>query len=130
MLTKGSFRSLRNAGVALASEAYGDAFGKRLNAQASSFVSRSLPESTIAVTELKYDSPQFSLSRPPVEEHAFLVTVFFDNFERYECWEDDKAATPTRIRRGEAVIDDLRRKPVIHLNGKFHTAHFYMPAAT
>src|SRR6202022_2119765 len=44
---------------------YGEAFGRRLQARATAFVSRSLQKATLAVTELRYDSPQHVLSTPP-----------------------------------------------------------------
>ena len=55
------------------SDSYGKAFGKRLNAQASSFATRALPKSTIGVTELRYDRPGFVLSTPPTAEDAFVA---------------------------------------------------------
>jgi hypothetical protein len=66
------------------SDSYGDALGRRLKAQASSFASQALPKSTLAVTELRYDEPEFVLSRPPAEEDAFVLGVHFQLFERYE----------------------------------------------
>jgi len=112
------------------SESYGDAFGKRLNARAVSFLTRALPKSVIAVTELRYENPQFILSTPPVEEDAFVVAVFLELFERYEYWQDGKAAPVSALRPGEAIIYDVRRKPTFHLNSRFHSVHFYLPVGT
>jgi hypothetical protein len=66
------------------SESYGEALGRRLNAHATSFLTRGLPRSTIAVTELRYEDPEFILSTPPVREDAFVVAVHLELFERYE----------------------------------------------
>jgi hypothetical protein len=112
------------------SESYGDAFGKRLNARATSFLTRALPKSAIAVTELRYEDPQFILSTPPVEENAFVVAVHLQLFERYEYWQDGKAAPVSTLRPGEAIIYDVRRKPTFHLNSLFHSVHFYLPITT
>lgn len=112
------------------SASYGDAFGKRLNARATSFLTRALPKSTIAVTELRYDDPQFILSTPPIEEDAFVVAVHFELFERYEYWQDGKAAPVSTLKPGEAIIYDVRRKPTFRLNSPFHSMHFYLPIAT
>lgn len=109
------------------SDSYGESFGKRLNAQASAFTTRALPRSTIAVTELRYDDPQFILSTPPVAEDAFMVGVHLELFERYEFWEDGRAARPSTLRPGESIVYDLRRKPTFHLNSAFHSVHFYLP---
>jgi hypothetical protein len=107
-----------------ASDSYGDAFGKRLNAQAKGFVARALPRTTIAVTELRYDNPEFVLSTPPIEEDAFLVGVHLKLFEHYEYWENGKAAPVAMLRPGEAIIYHARRKPTFHLNSAFHSVHF------
>ena len=57
------------------SDSYGEAFGRRLNAAATSFVTRAFPTTTIAVTELRYETPQNVLSTPPIEEDAYLAAV-------------------------------------------------------
>ncbi len=110
-----------------ASDSYGEAFGKRLKAQATAFTSRALPRSTIAVTELNYESPEFILSTAPIVEDAFLVAVHLKRFERYEYWENDKAAPVSTLMPGETIIYDVKRKPTFHLNSSFHSVHFYLP---
>ncbi len=110
-----------------ASNSYGEAFGRRLNAHASAFVARSLPRAQIAVTALRYDNPQFVLSTPPVEEDAFMVGVHLDLFERYKYWENGRAASPTTLQPGDAIIYHLRRRPTFHLNSAFRSVHFYLP---
>jgi AraC family transcriptional regulator len=109
------------------SDSYGEAFGRRLNAQASSLATRALPKSTIAVTELRYDQPEFMLSTPPTEEDAFLLGVHLELFERYEYWEDGKAAPVSTVCPGETIIYHLKRMPTFHLNSPFHSVHFYLP---
>jgi AraC family transcriptional regulator len=111
------------------SDSYGEALGKRLNAHAASFVTRALPKTTIAVTELRCDHPQNVLSTPPTEEDAYLVAVHFRNFARYELWENGKAAPVSAIRPGENIIYDVKLHPTFHLNSAFHTVHFYFPRA-
>jgi AraC-like DNA-binding protein len=109
------------------SDSYGESFGRRLNARARSFATRALPHSTIAVTELRYDQPEFILSTPPTEEDAFVLGVHLELFERYEYWEDGKAARPSTLLPGDTIIYDVKRKPTFHLNSAFHSVHFYVP---
>jgi AraC-like DNA-binding protein len=109
------------------SDSYGEAFGKRLSAQATSFATRALPRATIAVTELRYENPQNILSTPPIVEDAFLVAVFLKYFPRYEYWENGKAASVSALRPGETIIYDVKRRPTFHLNSPFHSVHFYFP---
>jgi AraC family transcriptional regulator len=111
------------------SDSYGEAFGKRLSAQATSFATCALPRATIAVTELRYENPQNILSTPPIVEDAFLVAVHFRYFPRYEYWENGKAAPVSVLRPGETIIYDIKRKPTFHLNSSFHSVHFYFPRA-
>ncbi|MCV7178071.1 helix-turn-helix domain-containing protein [Mycolicibacterium sphagni] len=111
------------------SDSYGDAFGRRLKAQASSFASQALPKSTLAVTELRYDEPEFVLSTPPAEEDAFVLGVHFQLFERYEYWENGRAAPVSTLRPGDTIIYDVKRKPTFHLNSAFHSVHFYLPTS-
>ncbi|KAA1176525.1 helix-turn-helix transcriptional regulator [Rhizobium tropici] len=112
------------------SDSYGEAFGKRLNAQATSFVTkRALPQSTIAVTELRYENPQYELSTPPAYEDAYLVAVHLQNFPNYQYWENGRAAPVSPIRPGETIVYDIKRTPIFHLNSAFHSVHFYFPRA-
>lgn len=110
-----------------ASDSYGEAFGNRLNAQATSFVTRSLPKTTIAVTELRYDDPQFVPSTPPAEEDAFLIGVHLELYEQYTYWECGKPAPVSTLRPGDAIIYDVKRTPTFLLNNPFHSVHFYLP---
>ncbi len=112
-----------------ASDSYGEAFGRRVNARASGFVTRSLPRAQLAVTELCYEDPRFIFSTPPVEEDAFVVGVHLKLFERYEYWENGKATAPSTLPPGQAIIYDLKRKPIFRLNGAFHSVHFYLPTS-
>ncbi len=117
------------AGAMPDSDSYGEAFGRRLNARASSFATRTLPKSSIAVTELRYQTPQNVLSTPPIGEEAFMVAVHFKLFPRYEYWEAGKAAPVAAVRPGETIIYGLERRPVFRLNSPFHSVHFYFPRA-
>jgi AraC-like DNA-binding protein len=111
------------------SDSYGEAFGRRLNAAAASFATHALPRTTIAVTELKYVTPQNILSTPPIEEDAYLVAVHFKNFPNYTYWENGKAAPVSPIRPGETIVYSVERRPTFRLNCAFHSVHFYFPRA-
>jgi AraC family transcriptional regulator len=106
---------------------YGEAFGRRLQARATAFVSRSLQKATLAVTELRCDSPQHVLSTPPVREDAYVVALLLRDYPAYEYWEDDRAAPVSALQAGNIIIYDIKRKPMFHLNNPFHSIHFYFP---
>jgi AraC-like DNA-binding protein len=111
------------------SDSYGEAFGRRLNAQATSFATRALSKTMIAVTELKYGLAQNILSTPPIEEDAYLVAVHLKNFPNYTYWENGKAAPVAPIGPGETIVYDIKRRPTFYLNSAFHSVHFYFPRA-
>jgi len=108
---------------------YGEGFGKRLGAQATSFVSRALRKSTIAATELRYDSPSFELSTPPKEEDAFMVGHYLVDCPSYLYWESGRPAPASAIGQGQTIIYDLKRQPTFLLNHGFHTVHYYFSRA-
>jgi AraC family transcriptional regulator len=109
------------------SSCYGEAFGRRLHAQATSFVSRSLQSANLAVTELRYDNPTGELSSPPAREDAFLVALHLQHFPRYEYWELGRPAPASILKPGDTIIYDIKRNPVFHLTSPFHSVHFYFP---
>ena len=115
--------------MSIVSDSYGKAFGQRLNARATSFVTRALPRATIAATELRYENPQRILSTPPVEEDAYVVAVHLKLFPRYEYWQNGKPAPVSVLRPGETIVYDIKQKPTFHLNSPFHSIHFYLPQA-
>jgi AraC family transcriptional regulator len=109
------------------SSVYGEAFGQRLHARATSFVSRSLRKTTFAVTELRYDHPRHELSSPPIREDAFLVALHLKDYPTYEYWEDGRPAPVSAIKAGNTIIYDIKRNPVFLLNTPFHSIHYYFP---
>ncbi|MGO7367615.1 helix-turn-helix domain-containing protein [Rhizobium ruizarguesonis] len=113
----------------IGSTSYGEAFGRRLNAQASGYVTRALRNATFAVTELRYDHPQHILSTPPVEEDAFVLALHLKYFPRYCYWENDRPAPESSLLPGQVIIYDIKRTPIFHLNDVFHSVHYYFPRA-
>lgn len=109
---------------------FGEALGKRLNAQATSYASRSIRRSSIAVTELRYETPQFELSTPPAPEDAFMVGLYLTHSPCYTYWEEGRAAPGSAILPGQTIIYDLKRRPTFHLNHSFHTVHYYFSRAS
>jgi AraC family transcriptional regulator len=109
------------------SSCYGDAFGQRLRARATSFVARSLQNASLAVKERKYDNPEGGLSSPPAYEDSFLVALHLRHYPVYEYWEFGRPAPVSVIPAGNTIIYDIKRDPVFHLNNPFHSVHFYFP---
>ena len=110
------------------SSAYGERFGKRLRAQATSFV-RTLRNTSVAVTEVRADDPPHGLSESHIREDAFLVAVMRRDYPAHEYFEDGRIAGVTSLRTGETVLYDMKRNPQFHINNPFHSVHFYFPRA-
>ncbi|MCC8943577.1 helix-turn-helix transcriptional regulator [Bradyrhizobium sp. Arg62] len=110
------------------SSAYGEAFGDRLRARATSFV-RTLSNTNIAVTEVRADNPERGLSAPLSCEDAFLVAVMLQDYPVHEYFEDGRIAGVTSLKTGETVLYDVKRGPQFVINNSFHSVHFYFPRA-
>ncbi|MDE1994396.1 MAG: helix-turn-helix transcriptional regulator, partial [Rhizobiaceae bacterium] len=106
-------------------DSYGEAFGERLKARATSFASRPLRKAILAVTELRYDKPSYELSSPPAPEDAYLVALHLKDYPIYEYWENGRAAPVSALRAGDTIIYDIKRRPTFHLNNPFHSVHYY-----
>jgi hypothetical protein len=82
------------------SSGYGDRFGNRLRAKATAFVSRSLHDTNIAVTEIYSDNPEHGVSSLLTREDAYLIGYQLVDYPVHEYFEDDRAAPVTYLRAG------------------------------
>ena len=110
------------------SSAYGREFGKRLRAQAVSFT-RTLKNTSIAVTEVRADDPEHGLSTSLTREDAFLVAVMLRNYPVHEYYEEGRMAGVSSLKTGQTVLYDVKRNPQFVINNAFHSVHFYFPRA-
>lgn len=108
---------------------YGEAFGKRIGAASASYATRSLRNSMIGVTELRYENPTHELSVPPAVEDAFVAAYFVTRLDRYDYFECGRSNGVRPIHSGHTIIYDVKRKPTFHLNTCFHSVHFCFPRA-
>ena len=111
------------------STGYGDGFGSRLRAKATAFVSRSLRNTNIAVTEIRSNNPEHGVSSPLTREDAYLIGFNLVDYPIHEYFEDDRAAPVTYIRAGQTILYDLKRNPRFTINKACHCVHFYFPRA-
>ncbi|MCC8954189.1 helix-turn-helix transcriptional regulator [Bradyrhizobium sp. Pear77] len=110
------------------SSAFGEAFGERLRARATSFV-RTLRHTQIAVTEVRNDDPPHGLSGDQIREDAFLVTLQLRDYPAHEYFEEGRIAGLTSLKAGETVLYDMKRNPQFLINNPIHSVHFYFPRA-
>ena len=111
------------------SSAYGEEFGKRLRADATAFVSRSLRNANIAVTEIRSHNPEHGISASHIREDAFLVALQLVDYPVHEYFEDERAAPVTSLKAGDTTLYDMKRNPQFVINKSCHCVHFYFPRA-
>ncbi|MEI9994057.1 MAG: AraC family transcriptional regulator [Rhizomicrobium sp.] len=109
-------------------EFYGETFARRFGAPtAPAFVTRTLKKSAVAVTYLRQEQPTFELSdRPPVED-AFLVSLGWGHYPKFQLFENDRAVPSEPIVGGTITIYDLKEAPRIHVNSPLIGLHFHLP---
>jgi AraC-like DNA-binding protein len=113
-----------------AAGAYGERFAERFRLEnVPSFVTRTLRQAELAVTEIRDDDPVQRMSESIPREDAFLVAVMMRDFPAHEYWEDGKKAPVSSLWSGDTVLYDLKRDPVVLLDKPFHSIHFYLPRA-
>lgn len=111
------------------SSGYGEEFGRRLRARPTAFLSRSLRNTSIAVTEIRNGNPERGLSSSLVKEDAFLIALQLVDYPVHEYWEDGRPAPVAALRAGCTTLYDLKRDPVFNINSPIHCVHFYFPRA-
>ncbi len=92
-------------------------------------VSRSLPRSEIAVTEIRVDQPLGRLSDPFPPEDAYMICLTLRAFSNFCYWEGGRQFPAVSLRVGDITIHDLTREPRSLLDTRIHTMLFHMPRA-
>jgi len=109
------------------SSGYGERFGDALRSDATAFVSRSLRNTIVAVTELRSENPEHGISAPLAREDAFLVGYQLVDYPVHEYFEDERAAPVTSLKAGQTNLYDMKRDPRFIINKAIHCVHFYFP---
>src|SRR5437764_13070805 len=83
----------------------------------------------LAATQIQHDAPGFGATAPLAAEDAYLVGLQLRDCANHAL-SLDGTAVPTRpLAAGEALILDLRRRPLVGHTGPFRTVYFYLPRA-
>jgi hypothetical protein len=95
---------------------------------APTLITRALQKSTMAVTELRCDQPDFGKSVPIPCEDAYLIALHV-----HACSEslyfDGRLKGRESHAEGATSIYDLRRSPVTDIRDPYHSLVFYLPRA-
>jgi len=107
---------------------YGDPLASAFGlSRAPTIVSRALHKSTLAVTELRGDLPNFGLTAPLPREDAYLVGLQLRACHDHDLYFDGRLMRPTNWCAGVTSIYDLRQGPVADIRDPFHCLMFYLP---
>ena len=110
---------------------YGDELAATFGAEgpAPSIVTRSLPRTELAVTELRVDNPVGRISDPLPPDNAYLISHELRTYRGMEYWEKGRHLTTYDLRAGETTITDLRREPQVKFEVPVHCMLWLVPHA-
>lgn len=104
-----------------------EAFGMR---QAPTLVTRAVRKSTMAVTELKCDRPNFGMTAPMPTEDAYLIGLQLLPCLDHDLYFEGRYVRPTNWFPGAVTIYDLRRSPIADIRDPYHCVMFHLPRAS
>lgn len=110
--------------------AYGDQLGETFRLQEPpALVSSSGRPWRLAVTEMRYEAPDFGFTDPVVPEDAFLLSLELHGLRELELWLDGRSVANQPVHPGGTNFFDLARNPIAHMVDPFHALLFYVPRA-
>jgi AraC family transcriptional regulator len=89
------------------------------------FVTRTLNQSEIAVTQIVCNIENNGLTAPIPRQDAFLVTLQLRECPLHDSWIDDKPMKTGHLAAGTTCIYDLRQNPVVNSVSPFRNLHFF-----
>ena len=108
--------------------AFGDWMHERFDLVAvPPLVVRSLGDTDIVVTEIKFRSTPEGLVTPIPPADSFLMTIHYDVCPPYEVWQDGKRILTPTLAPGVTNFYDLRTSPSARVKERFHQVSFDMP---
>ena len=94
---------------------------------APAFVTRTLPKTEIAVTDIKCDVANNGFTKPIAAEDALLLQLQLAECPHYELWLDGRSVATQFLKAGVTCVYDLRSNPVAYGVSPFHSLIFYLP---
>ena len=86
---------------------------------------RGVNKSRLAVTEIRYDRPNYGSSDPVIRQDAFVVGVQLKPYPFHELKYAGKAIPVYDVRPGDTLFADLRAVDGVHTNVPFHSLQFF-----
>lgn len=111
-----------------ATGSFGQNLGDRFRLRTPYLVSRALRKTAIAVTQVKWDEPDTSMTVALPREDAVIASVsLYDFFDR-ELWIGGRAVQPSQpLPAGAVTFLDLRETAAARYKSAIHSVQFYIP---
>lgn len=114
-------------GKSIEQGAYGSKLGRAFGMpEVPTLVTRVLLKSTLAVTELRRDRPDFGKSAPVPYEEAYHIVLHVRDCSETLYFGDRRMLRESHS-GGATSIYDLRRGPVTDIHDPYHSLVFYLP---
>ena len=88
---------------------------------------RGVSRASLAVTEVRFDSPGYGLSDPVDPQDAYAFGVQLRAYPFHELWCDGKAIPVREVMAGDTLIADLRLVEAVQTTVPFHSLQFILP---
>ena len=88
---------------------------------------RGVSRASLAVTEVRFDSPGYGLSDPVDPQDAYAFGVQLRAYPFHELWCDGKAFPVREVMAGDTLIADLRIVEAVQTTVPFHSLQFILP---
>jgi AraC family transcriptional regulator len=88
---------------------------------------RVLRKSTLSLTQLRCDQPNFGSTGSMPREHAYLIALQLRACHNHDLYFDGRMVEPRNYFAGVTSIYDLRCDPVADIRDPFHCIMFHLP---
>lgn len=108
--------------------AYGQGLGQHFKLDdAPALVTKSMRNTSFAVTQLKSDRSDLGLTTPIPYDDAYLIAVQLRGLENHELFIDGRSVQKGPVATDTTSIFDLRQNPTSRVLDPFHSVHWYVP---
>jgi len=87
---------------------------------------KGINKSSLAVTEIRYDRPDYGMTDPVIRQDGFTIGLQLRPYDFHELWYDGKAIPVHGVRPGDTLLFDLRTVQAARLTVPFHSLQFFL----
>jgi len=87
---------------------------------------RGVNRANLAVTEIRYDRPDYGMTDPVTNQDGFTVGLQLRPYAFHELWYEGKAVPVHHVRAGDTLLFDLRTVQAARMTVPFHSLQFFI----